>query len=116
MNRPPSDRHDGPETLSTQTNTYPVRYCRKRVRTAGSPSGCCGSTMRIMAVGALVRCHVSAETKTFLLARTSTTASPTSGRSDDAELRDERMSIRLAPDDRLMLQGLPAQDDPVRVT
>ena len=77
------------------------------------------------AVDALVRCRVSAETKTLLqgiaareqitesalvrqlletLVRTSTTANPASGESDDTELRAERMSIRLSPDDRLLLR------------
>jgi hypothetical protein len=81
--------------------------------------------MRTMAVDALVRCRVSAETKTLLqsiaareqisesalvrqlletLVRTSATESPASGKSDDAELRSERISIRLSPDDRLLLR------------
>jgi hypothetical protein len=88
-----------------------------------------------MAVGALVRCRVSAETKTLLqsiaareqvtesalvrqlletLIRTSATESPASGKSDETELRAERMSIRLSPDDRLFLceraiaRGMPS--------
>ena len=88
-----------------------------------------------MAVDALVRCRVSAETKTLLqsiaareqitesalvrqlletLVRTSATESPASGKSDDTELRAERISIRLSPDDRLLLRdravsrGMPA--------
>jgi Bacterial mobilisation protein (MobC) len=91
--------------------------------------------MRTMAVDALVRCRVSAETKTLLqsiaareqvtesalvrqlletLVRTSTTESPASSSSDDTELRAERMSIRLSPDDRLLLcerataRGMPS--------
>jgi hypothetical protein len=72
-----------------------------------------------------VRCRVSAETKTLLqsiaareqitesallrqlletLIRTSTTENPASVESDDTELRGERMSIRLSPDDRLLLR------------
>jgi Mobilization protein NikA len=91
--------------------------------------------MRIMAVDALVRCRVSAETKILLqsiaareqvtesalvrqlletLVRTSATGSPAGGESDDAELRAERMSIRLSADDRLLLcerataRGMPS--------
>jgi len=81
--------------------------------------------MRTMAVDALVRCRVSSETKTLLqriaareqvtesalvrqlletLVRTSAPESPESGKSEDAELRADRMSIRLAPDDRLLLR------------
>jgi hypothetical protein len=81
--------------------------------------------MRTMAVDALVRCRVSAETKSLLqiiaareqvtesalvrqlletLVRTSVTESWASGKSDDTELRAERMSIRLSPDDRLLLR------------
>jgi hypothetical protein len=77
-----------------------------------------------MAVDALVRCRVSSETKTLLqriaareqvtesalvrklletLVRTSATDSAALGESDDTELRGERMSIRLSPDDRLLL-------------
>lgn len=89
-----------------------------------------------MAVDALVRCRVSAETKTLLqsiaareqvtestlvrqlletLVRTSSAIeSPASGKSDDTEFRAERMSIRLSPDDRLLLcerataRGMPS--------
>lgn len=78
-----------------------------------------------MAVDALVRCRVSAETKNLLqsiaarehvtesallrqlletLIRTSASECPATGKSDDAELRGERLSIRLAPDDRLLLR------------
>jgi uncharacterized protein (DUF1778 family) len=78
-----------------------------------------------MAVDASVRCRVSAETKTLLqniaareqitesalvrqlletLVRSSPTESPTCGKSDDTELRAERISIRLSPDDRLLLR------------
>jgi hypothetical protein len=81
--------------------------------------------MRTMAVDALVRCRVSGETKTLLqiiavreqitesalvrqlletLVRTSATESPASGKSDATELRAERISIRLSPDDRLLLR------------
>ena len=81
--------------------------------------------MHTMAIEALVRCRVSAATKALLqsiaareqitesalvrqlletLVRTSTTENPASGGSDDSELRGERMSIRLAPDDRLLLR------------
>ena len=81
--------------------------------------------MRTMAVDALVRCRVSAETKTLLqsiaareritesalirqlldtLVRTSATATLPSGNSGDTELRGQRMSIRVAPDDRLLLR------------
>lgn len=80
--------------------------------------------MRTMAVDALVRCRVSSETKALLqsiaareqvtesalvrqllntLARASGTESPTISGADDAGLRAERLSIRLAPDDRLLL-------------
>jgi len=88
-----------------------------------------------MAAEALVRCRVSSETKTLLqniaareqvtesaivrslldtLARASATESPAIANRDDAELRGERLSIRLAPDDRLLLRdrararGLPS--------
>jgi len=88
-----------------------------------------------MAVDALVRCRVSAETKTLLqsiaareqvtesalvrqvletLVRTSATESPAIRESEDTELRAERMSIRLSPDDRLLLhdrataRGMPS--------
>jgi hypothetical protein len=93
--------------------------------------------MRTMAIEALVRCRVSSETKTLLqsiaareqvtesalvrqlletLVRTSASATEASsiGGSDDAELRAERLSIRLAPDDRLLLcerataRGMPS--------
>ena len=78
-----------------------------------------------MAVDALVRCRVGEETKVLLqsiavrehvtesalvrqlletLVRTSTTESLASGESDDTELRGERMSIRMSPDDRLLLR------------
>ena len=87
-----------------------------------------------MAVDALVRCRVSAETKTLLqsiaareqttesalvrqlletLVRTSASGNPVDGKSDDA-VRGDRMSIRLAPDDRLLLgerataRGMPS--------
>ena len=81
--------------------------------------------MLTMALDALVRCRVSAETKTLLqiiaareqitesalvrqlletLVRTSAADSPSSGKSDDTELRAERISIRLSPDDRLLLR------------
>jgi len=77
-----------------------------------------------MAADALVRCRVSSETKALIqsiatreqitesalvrqmlvtLARTSATETPAIGKSDAAELRAERLSIRLAPDDRLLL-------------
>jgi hypothetical protein len=88
-----------------------------------------------MAVDALVRCRVSSETKTLLqsiaareqitesalirqlletLVRTSATESLAGGKSDDRELRAERLSIRLSPDDRLLLfdrasaRGMPS--------
>jgi Bacterial mobilisation protein (MobC) len=91
--------------------------------------------MRTMAVDALVRCRVSAETKTLLqiiacreqitesalirqlletLVRTSGTESSTSSKPDDLEVRADRMSIRLSPDDRLLLcerataRGMPS--------
>jgi hypothetical protein len=91
--------------------------------------------MRTMAVDALVRCRVSSETKTLLqsiaareqvtesalvrqlldtLVRTSATESPAIGKPDDTELRGERLSIRLAPGDRLLLceragaRGMPS--------
>ena len=78
-----------------------------------------------MAVDALVRCRVSAETKALLqsiaarehvtesalvrqlfetLARTSATRTPAIRDSDDKALRAERLSIRLLPDDRLLLR------------
>ena len=78
-----------------------------------------------MAVDALVRCRVSSETKTRLqsiaarehvtesalvrqlletLVRASATENPAIGESDDAELRGERLSIRLSPEDRLLLR------------
>jgi hypothetical protein len=78
-----------------------------------------------VAIDALVRCRVSSETKVLLqsiaareqvtesalvrqlletLVRASATASPASGKSDDRELRAERLSIRLSPDDRLLLR------------
>jgi predicted DNA binding CopG/RHH family protein len=80
--------------------------------------------MRTMAVDALVRCRVSAETKTLLrsiaareqitesallrqlletLVRTSASEKLDGGKSDHA-VRGDRMSIRLAPDDRLLLR------------
>ena len=91
--------------------------------------------MRAMAVDELVRCRVSVETKTLLqsiaareqitesalvrrlletLVRTSATESPAGGKSEETESRAERMSIRLAPDDRLLLceraaaRGMPS--------
>ena len=81
--------------------------------------------MRTVAIDALVRCRVSSETKTLLqsiatrehvtesaivrqlletLVRTSATESPATGETDDTELRAERLSIRLLPDDRLLLR------------
>jgi hypothetical protein len=78
-----------------------------------------------MAADALVRCRVSSQTKALLqniaareqvtesalvrqvlatLARTSAIESPAIGKSDDTELRAERLSIRLAPDDRRLLR------------
>jgi len=80
--------------------------------------------MRTMAVDALVRCRVSAETKALLksiaareqitesalvrqlletLVRTST-ADSAGAESNRWAARGERMSIRLAPDDRLLLR------------
>jgi hypothetical protein len=77
-----------------------------------------------MAADALVRCRVSSETKALLqsiavreqvtesalirtlldtLARTSATESPAVSKPGDRGLRAERLSIRLAPDDRLLL-------------
>lgn len=77
-----------------------------------------------MVADALVRCRVSSETKAVLrniavreqvtesavvrhlldtLARTSATESPAISKPDDTGLRAERLSIRLAPDDRLLL-------------
>jgi hypothetical protein len=88
-----------------------------------------------MAVDALVRCRVSSETKALLqsiavreqvtesalvrelletLVRASATESPAICKSYDAELRAERMSIRLSPDDRFLLcerataRGMPS--------
>jgi antitoxin component of RelBE/YafQ-DinJ toxin-antitoxin module len=88
-----------------------------------------------MAADALVRCRVRSETKTVLqsiaareqitesalvrqlletLARTSATEMPTIDKPDSTELRAERMSIRLAPDDRVLLsdraraRGMPS--------
>ncbi len=88
-----------------------------------------------MAADALVRCRVSSETKALLqniaaheqvtesalvrhvleiLVRTSATESLTIGKRDDTGLRAERLSIRLAPDDRLLLcdraaaRGMPS--------
>jgi hypothetical protein len=87
-----------------------------------------------MAANSLVRCRVSSETKALLqsiaareqvtessvvrqlldtLARTAGTESPIR-KPDDAGLRAERLSIRLAPDDRLLLserasaRGMPS--------
>jgi len=79
-----------------------------------------------MAVDALVRCRVSSETKTLLqgiaarehltesalirqlletLVRASATANPPGGgQSIETELRADRLSIRLSPDDRLLLR------------
>ena len=77
-----------------------------------------------MAADALVRCRVSSETKAVLqniaareqvtesavvrqlldtLARTSATKSTAIGKPDDVVSRAERLSVRLAPDDRLLL-------------
>jgi len=77
-----------------------------------------------MAADALVRCRVSSETKALLqniaareqvtesavvrqlldtLARTAATQSPPVSKPDNTGLRAERLSIRLAPDDRLLL-------------
>jgi plasmid stabilization system protein ParE len=77
-----------------------------------------------MVVDALVRCRVSAQTKSLLqriaareqitesalvrqlletLVRTSASENPDGGKSDDA-VRGDRMSIRLSPDDRLLLR------------
>ena len=91
--------------------------------------------MRAMAVDALVRCRVSVETKTLLqsiaareqitesalvrqlletLVRTSAIESPARGKSEETESRAERMSIRLAHEDRLLLceraaaRGMPS--------
>ena len=88
-----------------------------------------------MAVDALVRCRVSSKTNALLqsiaareqitesalirqlletLVRTSATESPVSCKSDDTELRAERLSIRLSPDDRFLLfdrasaRGMPS--------
>ena len=88
-----------------------------------------------MAADAVVRCRVSSETKALLqniaareqvtesalirrvlemLVRTSATESLTIGKRDDTGLRAERLSIRLAPDDRLLLcdraaaRGMPS--------
>jgi hypothetical protein len=88
-----------------------------------------------MAADAVVRCRVSAETKSLLqniaareqvtesavvrqlldtLARTSATQSPAISKREDTGLRAERLSIRLAPDDRLLLcdraaaRGMPS--------
>jgi hypothetical protein len=88
-----------------------------------------------MAVDALVRCRVSSETKTLLqsiaareqitesalvrelletLVKASATAGAPTGKADEPNLRGERMSIRLAPDDRLLLsdrataRGMPS--------
>ena len=81
--------------------------------------------MCVMAIEALVRCRVSSETKTLLqsvaareqvtesalvrqlletLVRTCATESPTTGETDDTELRAERLSVRLSEDDRLLLR------------
>jgi len=78
-----------------------------------------------MAVDALVRCRVSAETKALLqriadreqvtesalvrqlletLVRASAIGSPAEGKSDETGRRADRLSIRLAPDDRLLLR------------
>ena len=91
--------------------------------------------MRIMAIDALVRCRVSSETKALLqsiaareqitesalvrqlletLVRASAPEGAFNGKPDEPELRGERLSIRLAPDDRLMLsdrataRGIPS--------
>jgi hypothetical protein len=91
-----------------------------------------------MAADALVRCRVSSETKALLqniaaresvtesavvrqlldtLARTSATERPPVSKPDDTGLRAERLSIRLAPDDRLLLcdraaaRGMPSATD-----
>ena len=81
--------------------------------------------MRTMAVDALVRCRVSLATKSLLqsiatrehvtesalvrqlletLVRASAIESPEIGQSDDTEVRADRMSIRLSPDDHLLLR------------
>jgi hypothetical protein len=80
--------------------------------------------MRAMAVDALVRCRVSSETKALLqniaarehitesalvrqlletLVKASAPDSPLSGKSHESDARGERLSIRLAPDDRFLL-------------
>jgi hypothetical protein len=80
--------------------------------------------MHTMAIEALVRCRVSSETKTLLqniaareqvtqsalvrqlletLVKASAPERALSSESDEAGPRGERMSIRLAPDDRLLL-------------
>jgi hypothetical protein len=77
-----------------------------------------------MPVDALVRCRVGSETKTLLqsiaareqitesalvrqlletLVKASAIAEAPTGKTDEPELRGERVSIRLAPDDRLLL-------------
>lgn len=88
-----------------------------------------------MAADALVRCRVTAETKAVLqsiadreqitesalvrqlldaLVKASATAGEVTRKADEPELRGERLSIRLAPDDRLLLsdrataRGMPA--------
>ena len=82
-----------------------------------------------MAADALVRCRVTSETKAVLqniaareqvtesavvrqlldtLARTSAIESPAVINDDDTGLRAERLSIRLAPDDRLLLSDRAA--------
>jgi hypothetical protein len=81
--------------------------------------------MCVMGVDAIVRCRVSSETKALLqsiaareevtesalvrqlletLVRTSASESAACSKSDDRELRAERLSIRLSPDDRLLLR------------
>ena len=78
-----------------------------------------------MAINAVVRCRVSSETRALLrriaerehvsesalvrqlleaLVRASATESPASAGPGDTEFRAERMSIRLLPDDRLLLR------------
>ena len=91
--------------------------------------------MCVMAVDALVRCRVSSETKSLLqriaerehvtesalvrelletLVRASAAEGPERGKSDVAELRAVRISIRLSPDDRQLLserataRGMPS--------
>src|SRR4029077_1077460 len=85
--------------------------------------------MRTMAVDALVRCRVRSETKTLLqsiaareqitesalvrqlletLVKASATANAPPGKAERPDWRGERLSIRLAPDDRLLLSDRAA--------